>query len=297
MRDYMKFKNLKNKKGFTVTEVLISVGLLSIVSLAVMSIWTNILETQKSVYVLQDISSFETRLKKLMADETICKNNFGGKIMPAVATPSSPNSMTVDRVQTAAGGEIVYDRNVKKTEGKAEITSIKLVNQYFFATTKAVGTLELDFIDKSNRKFKRSLPIVFLLEGGNVIKTCSSSSVIIESATIRTACEVVSEGTMRYNETLKKCEPYPTVDFVGSTFEAYCGAGYRVISCGHTPSAYVEPLVNITFKNGGVQQRSLGEFNYTVNRGPNSCDCDYTQAMLSADPGVQCIAKCTEASQ
>ncbi len=290
-------QRIANQKGFTITETLVAIGLMAILTLGISTVWSNTLDMQASVQVLQDISAFETRLKKLMADEVVCKHNFGGKVLPDVAAPGQSNSLAVNRIETGPGGVLVFDQISKRFEGKAEITSVRIVNQYAFASTKAVANVELAFTDKSKRVFKRSLPLVFVTGAGNTISTCSGSTVIIENATIKTACEVVSEGTMRYNEVLKKCEPYPTVDFPGTTYAAQCGAGHRLISCSYTNSNYQPPLVDIVFQNGGPSKTYVGEFKAIPDRGNNSCECDYTPTFLAATPAVLCVAKCTQSSQ
>lgn len=129
------------------------------------------------------------------------------------------------------------------------------------------------------------------------IVTCSGSTVIIERATIQTACEVASEGAMRYNEALGKCEKYPTVDFIGSQDYAQCDSGFRVVYCSHTPTTYIVPTVPAQFKKKGSQPMDVGAFSEDRNTGTNSCDCDYTQDFLIADPNVRCVAKCTQATQ
>lgn len=284
----------KSLHGFSVVEMLVAVGLMSIVTLGVMTVWGNVTESQKSVAALQDISSFETRLKKLMADEVVCKSNFEGKTMPAVSTTAAPTNLPVDRIETSSGGTLIYDRFTKFTEGKVDITAMRIVNQYKFAANKAVGSLEIEYKDKAKRTYKRTMPVIFVLDAANKIETCSGSTVIIETATIRTACEVGSNGGMYYDETLKKCVAYPTDKFDdGLTYTANCPATHRVVSCEYKNSNY-NPTVDKNFTKGGTIPMPTPEFSGVPNKGTNSCDCDYTTDLLAATPGVICVAACTQ---
>ncbi len=217
--------------------------------------------------------------------------------MPAVSTTAAPINLTVDRIETGSGGTLVYDRLAKFTEGKVDITAMRIVNQYKFAANKAVSSLEIEYKDKVKRTYKRTMPVIFIVDSTNKIVTCSGSTVIIERATIQTACEVASEGTMRYNEALGKCEKYPTVDFIGSQDYAQCDSGFWVVDCSHTPTTYIVPTVPAQFKKKGSQPMDVGAFSADRNTGTNSCDCDYTQDFLIADPNVRYVAKCTQATQ
>lgn len=293
----MKNFKFKSQDGFSVIEMLVAVGLMSIVTLGVMTVWGNVSDSQKSVAALQDVSSFETRLKKLMADEVICKNNFGGKNMPAVSTSATSDQLAITRIETTPGGTIVFDQNTKRGEGRVDITGMRIINQYMFTPTKAVANLEIDYKDTSNRTYKRNMPIIFVINAANKIVTCSGNTVIIESATISTACEVMSGGTMFYDQATNKCKLYPTDPFPGSTYTAQCPGTYRVVSCELANNAYIAPQVNLNFTKGGIKPGSIGEYTADPNTGTNSCDCDYTNTFLAASPGVICVARCTQAAQ
>mgnify|MGYP001602531745 CR=1 FL=1 len=87
-----------NNRGMSFVEVLVATGLLSIVAVAVTSLMLNIRDSQNLVAALQDVTSYETKLRKTMSVESVCKYNFAGLNIPA-----SPASTPVYKVEISAG--------------------------------------------------------------------------------------------------------------------------------------------------------------------------------------------------
>lgn len=68
-----------NKFGFGLVEVLIAVGLVGIISLAVMSLTTNTMKSQKGIQAKDQQRDTTAELRQLVTNKTACLNSFGGQ--------------------------------------------------------------------------------------------------------------------------------------------------------------------------------------------------------------------------
>lgn len=123
---------IKHQHGFSMVEILVSFGLLSVLTLGLMKLFENSTKTSKDIQTKDEINQFNQELTMILSNPTNCEANLGGRRI-SINDPIDPFQM--GGVQTFLNGEsrtihnvgtnrTEMDRRQRTTIALAEITNV-----------------------------------------------------------------------------------------------------------------------------------------------------------------------------
>ncbi len=168
--------NFDDKKGFSIVEILVALGLVAVIGAALASVITNAAKQQKGIQAKDQQREITAELRTLLSDRTACLNSFGG-INPSGAGAS------VAAIKDAAGA-VRYNLTDKSTDktGLLQFTDFRLSNW-------TAGTGNADFRVKLSKigdtgTVREILPDVITIKAkvaGAVITECFSISTVSDN--------------------------------------------------------------------------------------------------------------------
>jgi len=297
-----------NQRGFSLISALVTVGLLSIVSLAVGGIIKLTNDSKLTVENFQEVSSYEVVVKKSLSRPQVCKSNFLNKLMPDVGaqlaitalwpTDSSGNLVTTGQPLYADG--MTYG---KITTVRAFVETVHQVSgiRYF-------GNFIFEMTDRQGRAYRRSFPLLFtvLSPTDKRIQTCSDG-VDLSVTLSEKVCYLSSNGEKFYDENLTNpdgstggCRSrYEFQDVVGDD-TATCPSGWQLasdenhwIACGYQGTDLAQEQLSCgTRTYVGITDPIVScspPYMATVDPATQSCTCIWA---VDAPPGNRCVAHC-----
>jgi prepilin-type N-terminal cleavage/methylation domain-containing protein len=99
----MKHKNKSKQRGFSLVEVLIAAGLLSIISYGLMSLITNATKQQKSIVAKDAMRELTGEIRNVLSDSIACTKTFGGNDF-TISTGADPE-VKVNHIKDALNND------------------------------------------------------------------------------------------------------------------------------------------------------------------------------------------------
>ncbi len=158
------------KSGFTLVEVLITMGLMS-AGAVMMAGLTNVnLKSQKGIQKSYDVTNLVEDVRSLLGNKTACLNSFNG-MNPTGTVP------VTQLVDSATVPVVVYKTGPTLPDNTIKLSSMSL-GQYDAPTNTATLTLNLDAVGESfgSQKITRTVSIGVTLDVNNKIVSCMSRS-------------------------------------------------------------------------------------------------------------------------
>lgn len=243
---------MNNQKGFTTTEILISVGLWFVMVAGISSVVLTSSRTQ-SVTANQDISTlFEGSMRQYFINPANCSSSMGSLTLNYGGTPSDltingfpfkvPGSPS-DTVNLTAGAKLNGDglvldelkiklkysnaisTTIPNTPADANVISVWYNNQQLFRNTAVItASFSVTSGDFKKSNFIKVIEVPVLINPAtNIVQTCTDDS----NKTVESACSVVYSKEKGYTNT---CEPtkiefkgtYHTREVVGNPYATPC---------------------------------------------------------------------------
>jgi prepilin-type N-terminal cleavage/methylation domain-containing protein len=174
----MPMKISKNEKGFSLTEILVSVGITSVVALGLVNLLTNSDKQKVAAEQILNQGSFEKLLETTFFTDKGCdqlKNKAPG-----------------EELSVNFGGVTIAQN---KKLGKTTVTSLKYENFYPVDTDGVKGIAKIVLsLDRNGRVIKREIPVPVNMQGGK-IEDCRLNSTKTFQEIMKKICEG-SFGTM-----------------------------------------------------------------------------------------------------
>ena len=317
-------KSRKNRAdGFTLVELLISLGGISFAALAVMGVvhWVQIgvHDSQASL----DATLLVNEMKAAMSTRHSCTANMMGVKLKAAGESQAPNQP--EKIQkfdpkglpqevVAMLGKGTDDFKVKEIE---LIRDTALGGSTYLANL-VVRMTKSAFLGAS--EFTRSIPIRVDIDGGQKVKSCVLTSDIEISVlvagtplpstagnptlpaptqSLEEICGAVSEGTMVYNTATARCEFPQTTGFKGDWQTASCGDGFKFatndpwFNCDcNPPEDWEDNRPKTGYSNGNAGGAT--PYQPSSNAATGTCSCMYGNSIDNETEWTavaQCIPK------
>lgn len=168
-------KSLKNKYGLSVLEVLVSLGVFSIVIFGLSQMIINSLKHQKDVNVESGYNDFVSNLSQLVNNSDTCTDILKGQ----------PTSGTIKVFKPGTGqSQVLLEQGMELSGWK--INKLELLNSTALAGNRKIGTLHIE-LDKKDANYsvvksrKKDILIQLSETPGNKIESCWTQSNIAQS--------------------------------------------------------------------------------------------------------------------
>lgn len=198
MKNVLSMKTLFNKylsqRGFSLVEVLISVGLISGVALSVAKLGNDSAKISKTTSTNTEINNFLSEVSYILSDKNSCDATLGANRTVGSAIPS------IIRVRNGAAST-VFEAGAKKY-----LNGAFSIDRIYTEATPSGADIVFDIkrgsgYELSSNVVKRKIPLKVVMNG-NVIQSCFSDIETLIETAVRAACV----GTAaRFDETTKQC--------------------------------------------------------------------------------------------
>jgi type II secretory pathway pseudopilin PulG len=304
---------IKNNKGLSLVELLVGIGILSVISFAIMNMIQSSFLASKGVDNSRNANSLIFEVKEIFSNQAQCTGNLR-KGLPPLTSSSNIDLTVIDRFKNDLtldappffqirngsipgtirdGLEIIKATVVLKDKVSDAVTNssgVIVSNKIYFAefqltvrqAEKATGPVEL----------KRSFPVTVHLDSADKVVMCNSteSNILTNEEII---CDIYKNGRYKYDPVDKKCESRYDFDwFTGNTDEASCPTGWSPIHdldvgdlslnpgglrCATTGGSmgYTGTLPTYTYKTAGPTAGGPEMSKRTFNSSLNKCECDW----------------------
>lgn len=263
----MRIMNKENRNsGFSLVQVLISMGVLGAGALTFMQIQNNNISANKKTETRYDVSSLAQDINSVLIDGNACRNTFSGRnFLAAVGTTTAFNGV---RDGSAGGGKIVYGTgpviantvNVDRYQYRIETSPVpsgagRLLGAFSvsFFYQEASGVLRNSTIYE--KKIDQRFKVVTDMTG--LIVDCFSDSGSSITENVRVACSSVGGD---FDETTFRCRLGSTRTFPNALISDLGSAGdHEGISYGNFNSQIIPNLLDRNFlqRTGGTVEDTL----------------------------------------
>lgn len=256
----MNLKFLQNQ-GFSLIEVMVSVGLLSVVGLGMVALNSQHKNAQTGIKSAGDMSKVMSDLRTIIGDPKACENNFIGKVVSGgtlSALKDSKNNQILKVGDTFANNTYeLTDISVEEHDTYAERTRILFK---FKSLTNSVRSKTLAksfnvFSKVESGKISECLDPVKLTAEGAVKKMCLDVDPLKEGDCEKNYDHLLAEVKelycknhpyLEYDSVTKKCKPLDAGKTCtgGKVMNGYSSTG-KTLSCIDTPNpTYPTPDTN-----------------------------------------------------
>lgn len=248
----MSFKQFKSLKGFSLLELVISIGLMTIMISAILTVILNLIREQQNINHKMNLLNIERSIQAAFADTEDCDCNFINKTFDATKSDAKLDLSEIKMSCQPNAGVLV------KTSAAQIAGNENLVDRIFLTgispSSKAgeyVSWLQVQPKKTPTGRVLRPNPIYFRF------KTDVSSP---DSAKVITGC--VSAGS------LQNGVPPTPANIKVSSFEAYCNLKWDKVDPDE-PVSYVTYLVKSSYNKGEAATKG------TVVCTTQGLECDY----------------------
>ena len=147
---FLKEQLLRNIDGFSLAEIMVSAGILGMISLGVMQMTQNIQKNQKKFQYDAEINDFIMKVQMGLRDKAACERTFAGGTDPA-STPAAlqpatahANAITPDYATSTALINNIYSGNV---DGAGNALILAQVGQQYGAVGGTFTVQEIKLFD------------------------------------------------------------------------------------------------------------------------------------------------------
>jgi prepilin-type N-terminal cleavage/methylation domain-containing protein len=283
----------KNQNGFTLTEVLISVGISAIVVAAVTTIFVMAMKTSKSVEDSVAVSQNMEMIKATLGEPIRCTENFigmkfneanaGGEVVQRVNDYKRDAKGTY--AKDGSGNLVVTEATAKvdtKIGGRIPIRQMRIKARRNLGGGLAVADLEVSYGGNSGNsilslapaQMVRTLPLFMAIDAGKIQKCWAKNS--MRNMSMDEVCLALTDTSGGYDEVKGECRTRTTKWFIGTRDVAVCPQTARL-------SETANPLRDCDADTGTYDNRALEQERVLpsgkilrVGRAPMVADVDHT---------------------
>jgi len=252
-----------NNRGFSLVEVLVSIGILSIVATGMSGAFSSWMKSNQVVDSRREANGLVSQLRNALGNHASCTANFKGTVVPvAVNQPVNVNKgiAVYDQSGNAAvdaSNKKIYVVNVaSKTSSDTYSFQAGSVTLSFGADlqsanggTNSVATLSVTDVRSNGLWQTRSIPLYVTYNTASRQITDCVSGIDTETSAAQSGCAIATNNQSYYNTTSGSCVskvPPPQKKWAQSTnpYSGTCPTGWQTIGClSQPPSNWVNPLV------------------------------------------------------
>ena len=155
--------SLNDKRGFTLVEILVGIGLVGLVLIAIFSVQSGLLKNQNSSMNTMEVTDLRYEVSSIANNDTRCNSALVGKT-------------------SAEGLEIVIAPNIKAgaSYGKLVINSAKLTDVRDLGNNKRTANIQISGIKTGanalSNNFNELIPVYYWVNAAGTIVTCKDNS-------------------------------------------------------------------------------------------------------------------------
>ncbi len=291
-------KNIKNKWGFTLTEVMIVCVMISLVAAAIASYLTLGHESTSQLRAMQEMSDLLTESSSALDDIATCKKNFLGQKLGPTNVVNVNQLVSINSDDPAASPKVLTTVGIP--QGHITPASITLKVKQTLDANRAIANLQINATRIGRgvgpMEFSRSLAIFVVTDSSQNILMCYgvAGNGGLDNFAER-YCGLASSGFLYYNLKTNQCEDrYIQSNTQGTLNYAKCPAGTATMAkpgCGTTFTENVLLSNTRTYTSGTViNARPPKGFICKADIPTLSASCYY--ALDANTSGAKCIAKC-----
>lgn len=301
----MKIARAINKNGFSLVELMVSVAIGGLLTLALIGLISFANQSQANVEKTADIANLTDEIQAALADRQRCTLNLQNTPIsmdtPEGSASPNPSIRFFDSAGTAGATLLTRGAEVNGVTAN-RITVIPIAQ---LDATRYTALLSLEF-QKSNvlgpQTATRNIPLVVITDAAGLLTSCSSSSAS-DLLLGERLCEIKGGGRLSFDPATGECVPKDFQWITGTSAAATCPAGSSIPpvgdqwdNCSYTwPDGFDDSgttCVTITMADGSIHETCTPPVQNSLNAATNTCKCLYAQGV---DPSqFQCQVRCQE---
>jgi prepilin-type N-terminal cleavage/methylation domain-containing protein len=210
----------KTNSGFTLIELVVSLGISSIATLGILSLYKNSTNISSSSIADFDKNEISSELHLATSSKDICSFNFNGVEI---------GTTDITRIRDTDGRDLFAEGSMYGTANSIRLDNLDLtkINQ-----TSALLTVTMSQLKPTIKTFNRTIVLDVELGDSNVIRSCYSNITDISSGSVDLSCN--GSETVIFND--------PTPATNGDGDETCTHIGFSTEECNFDGANYTEAI-------------------------------------------------------
>jgi hypothetical protein len=180
----------KSTGGFSVTEIMVALGLVSVVAVGILKLAEVNLKSSRTAAVNYELGSFKDEIRQFLSSSENCTKSFqknGNSFIDFKSNMSTVSFNTIKRDDGSVNGVSKYDNNTKYRDGTLKIKTIQIgpyipnnsTTDLFSGATRLFITYEKQGLVFGTQTVTQAIELTTALEGGtgsnkNNLRSCSA---------------------------------------------------------------------------------------------------------------------------